>query len=48
MADYMAACDVFITKPGGLSSTEAAVAGIPLIHISPIPGWLLAILVPRE
>ena len=38
MADYMAACDVFITKPGGLSSTEAAVAGIPLIHISPIPG----------
>lgn len=38
MADYMKACDLFITKPGGLSSTEAAAAGIPLIHISPIPG----------
>ena len=38
MADYMAACDLFITKPGGLSSTEAAVSGVPLIHISPIPG----------
>ena len=38
MADYIKACDLFITKPGGLSSTEAAVSGIPLIHISPIPG----------
>ncbi len=38
MAEYMTACDLFITKPGGLSSTEAAVAGVPLIHISPIPG----------
>lgn len=38
MADYMKACDLFITKPGGLSSTEAAACGIPLIHISPIPG----------
>ena len=25
MADYMRACDLYITKPGGLSSTEAAV-----------------------
>ena len=38
MADYMKACDVFITKPGGLSSTEAAAVRTPLIHISPIPG----------
>lgn len=38
MADYMKACDLFITKPGGLSSTEAAACGVPLIHISPIPG----------
>lgn len=38
MAAYMKACDVLISKPGGLSSTEAAVAGIPLVHISPIPG----------
>ncbi|MCC8129752.1 MAG: glycosyltransferase [Clostridiales bacterium] len=38
MAEYMKACDLLITKPGGLSSTEAAVAGIPRIHTSPIPG----------
>ena len=38
MADLMHGCDVFISKPGGLSSTEAAAAGVPLIHISPIPG----------
>ena len=30
---YMAAADVILTKPGGLSSTEAAVANIPLIHL---------------
>jgi len=35
---YMDACDVLITKPGGVTSTEAAVKGIPLIHVSPIPG----------
>ncbi len=38
MADYIKACDLFISKPGGLSSTEAAVAGAALIHITPIPG----------
>lgn len=38
MASYMRACDIFITKPGGLSSTEAAVCGIPILHTSPIPG----------
>ncbi len=38
MAEYMKACDLFITKPGGLSSTEAAASRTPLIHISPIPG----------
>ena len=38
MADFVHGCDVFVTKPGGLSSTEAAAAGVPLIHISPIPG----------
>lgn len=38
MAWYLKACDVFITKPGGLSSTEAAVSGVPIIHVSPIPG----------
>ena len=34
----MKAGDLLLSKPGGLSSTEAAVAEIPLIHITPIPG----------
>ncbi len=38
MADYLRACDLYITKPGGLSSTEAAVCGVPLMHMPPIPG----------
>ena len=38
MAEYMEACDVIFTKPGGLSSTEAAVSRIPIIHTNPIPG----------
>lgn len=37
-ADYLRVSDLFISKPGGLSSTEAAVCGVPLIHLSPIPG----------
>ena len=36
---YMDAADILFTKPGGLSSTEAAVKGIPIIHTTPIPGW---------
>lgn len=36
--EYMSACDILITKPGGLSTTEAAVKEIPIIHIDPIPG----------
>ena len=35
---YMKASDVLITKPGGLSSTEAMVSNIPLILTKPIPG----------
>lgn len=38
MAEYMAASDLIISKPGGLSTTEAAVVGRPLIFVSPIPG----------
>ena len=34
----MKAADLFVTKPGGLSSTEAAVCGVPLIHVAEIPG----------
>ncbi|MDD6884030.1 MAG: glycosyltransferase [Eubacteriales bacterium] len=36
---YMDAADILFTKPGGLSSTEAAAKGIPLVHTDPIPGW---------
>lgn len=38
IAAYLQVCELYISKPGGISSTEAAVANIPLIHISPIPG----------
>ena len=34
----MKACDIIYTKPGGLTSTEAAVSGIPIVHTAPIPG----------
>jgi len=34
----MDASDVLFTKPGGITSTEAAVKNIPLIHTAPIPG----------
>ena len=38
VADYMAASDVVFTKPGGLTSTEALVRNIPIVHTAPIPG----------
>jgi processive 1,2-diacylglycerol beta-glucosyltransferase len=34
----MDASDVIFTKPGGITSTEAIVKNIPLIHTHPIPG----------
>ena len=36
---YLDAADVLLSKPGGLSSTEAAVKEIPLVHSTPLPGW---------
>ncbi len=38
ISTLMDACDVLFTKPGGLSSTEAAAKNIPMIHTAPIPG----------
>lgn len=38
MRCLMAACDILYIKPGGLTSTEAAAARIPLVHTEPIPG----------
>ena len=36
--DYMHAADVLVTKPGGLSTAEALVAGVPMILCKPLPG----------
>ena len=38
IAEYMRACDLYLTKPGGLSTTEAAVMETPLALMPPIPG----------
>ncbi len=38
MPVFMQAADVLFTKPGGLTSTEAATARCPMVHINPIPG----------
>ena len=38
MAQYLRACDLYLTKPGGLSTTEAAVMEVPLALLPPIPG----------
>ena len=34
----MDASDVLMTKPGGITSTEAIIKKIPLVHIEPIKG----------
>ena len=36
--DYMHAADVFVTKPGGLSTAEALAAQVPMLLCKPIPG----------
>ncbi len=38
MGAFMKISDAILTKPGGLSCTEAAVSNIPIIFISPIRG----------
>lgn len=35
---YMQACDLLITKPGGLTISEALICRIPMAIFSPIPG----------
>lgn len=34
----MDCCNVLFSKPGGITSTEAIIKNIPLIHTAPIPG----------
>lgn len=38
VAELMGISDLVITKPGGLTSTEALVSGLPIVAINPIPG----------
>ena len=35
---YMDAADLILTKPGGLSTTEAAVKALPMLFIDAVPG----------
>ena len=36
--DYMHASDVLVTKPGGLTSSEALAARLPMVLFKPLPG----------
>ena len=36
--DWMHAADVLVTKPGGLSTSEALAAGLPIVLLRPLPG----------
>ncbi len=36
--DYMHACDVLLSKPGGLTSSEALAARVPMVLVKPLPG----------
>ena len=38
MAMYMRAADLYLTKPGGLSSTEAACVGLPMVMVNAVAG----------
>ena len=38
MALYMRSADLYLTKPGGLSSTEAACVGLPMVLIDAVAG----------
>jgi processive 1,2-diacylglycerol beta-glucosyltransferase len=38
MDEYMAAADLLIGKPGGLTTSEALVRGLPMVIVNPIPG----------
>lgn len=38
MADFMKMADLFVGKPGGLTTAEALSVGLPMVIVSPIPG----------
>ena len=35
---YMSAADVYLTKPGGLMTTEAIAKGLPMVFVDAVPG----------
>lgn len=37
----MDTCNVLLTKPGEITSTEDAVKNVPLIHVDAKPGYYL-------
>ena len=38
MNDYMGACNLFITKPGGISTTECANMRVPMMFVNAVAG----------
>lgn len=38
MAELMRTSDLFIGKPGGITTSEALVCGLPMVIVSPVPG----------
>jgi processive 1,2-diacylglycerol beta-glucosyltransferase len=38
MHELMAAADLMVGKPGGLTTTEARAVGLPMVLLQPIPG----------
>jgi processive 1,2-diacylglycerol beta-glucosyltransferase len=36
--EWMAAADLLVTKPGGLTTSEALARGLPMVLVNPIPG----------
>jgi processive 1,2-diacylglycerol beta-glucosyltransferase len=38
MHEWMAAADLLVTKPGGLTTAEALARGLPMVLVNPIPG----------
>ena len=35
---YLHGCDALVTKAGGLTTTEAVAAGVPLLYLDAVPG----------
>jgi processive 1,2-diacylglycerol beta-glucosyltransferase len=38
MDEYMAAADILVGKPGGLTTSEALARGLVMVIVNPIPG----------